>query len=578
MSSQTSYPQAYGGSPTLTSRFLRVRVHGISAPSIAQGCTGNHAPGAFGAAASNALSALRQTNQQWRSAALQRGATQVVGSSRWARRNGQLAQLHALHGHRVRRLVFRAADYFREGRSDSAALLAALDAFLALGWPAADAVAVEWFSGLDADHRSIAKAIARWTPGVRDVFVRDKGASLGRHLWGADPLRVRRLAIEPYGGGGGAEASLAVARVGLGRLTALSVGGRDFSAELLAALQQWQPRLATLTVTHAWLGALRSAAAAAVVLGSVRHLQLEHVVAEDGELPLCAAMFPQLESLVVRHVWAPSASRSALRGASFGAQQWPRLHTLALPAVADRDAQWVARACPRLQRLATHSLDYAGPRLTATGLAALLRVPALRHLAIEQRRADGAPGYDVLDAALVRLLTPSAPMPGAMVRRASTVTLGGSGDEAEAYARVRAARRLPLDAAHPQRVLLGRQPRRAAAAPAAVVCASLSLRTEDEQLGFLKGSRSANKRQALLPPPPHALASSLRSLALTADADILTDAQWLAAWLARHFPGLRECRTNHARSHHRAAAALRSALPDIVFSQQSSRAPQGVNS
>ncbi|KAJ1932901.1 hypothetical protein GGF37_006905, partial [Kickxella alabastrina] len=179
MSSQTSYPQAYGGSPhtyiSLPFELLEAvcaripqcgcESSGISAPSIAQGCTGNHAPGAFGAAASNALSALRQTNQQWRSAALQRGATQVVGSSRWARRNGQLAQLHALHGHRVRRLVFRAADYFREGRSDSAALLAALDAFLALGWPAADAVAVEWFSGLDADHRSIAKAIARWTPG-----------------------------------------------------------------------------------------------------------------------------------------------------------------------------------------------------------------------------------------------------------------------------------------------------------------------------------------------------------------------------------------------------------------------------
>ncbi|KAJ1934302.1 hypothetical protein GGF37_006414, partial [Kickxella alabastrina] len=411
-----------------------------------------------------------------------------------------------------------------------------------------------------------------------------------------------------------AEASLAVARVGLGRLTALSVGGRDFSAELLAALQQWQPRLATLTVTHAWLGALRSAAAAAVVLGSVRHLQLEHVVAEDGELPLCAAMFPQLESLVVRHVWAPSASRSALRGAvslqnpawlqSFGAQQWPRLHTLALPAVADRDAQWVARACPRLQRLATHSLDYAGPRLTATGLAALLRVPALRHLAIEQRRADGAPGYDVLDAALVRLLTPSAPMPGAMVRRASTVTLGGSGDEAEAYGGAPAFGAGSDTEVEPDEPA-GEPPAEHACAPPAaflstllipnvsfsaanldallrllpaVVCASLSLRTEDEQLGFLKGSRSANKRQALLPPPPHALASSLRSLALTADADILTDAQWLAAWLARHFPGLRECRTNHARSHHRAAAALRSALPDIVFSQQSSRAPQGVNS
>ncbi|KAJ1841397.1 hypothetical protein LPJ73_006134, partial [Coemansia sp. RSA 2703] len=393
---------------------------GADGGAAALGCTGRHAPGAF--VGGTALSALRQTSRAWRAAALRHGCAQVVGSGQWARSvPGRLARVRAAYGVHVRRLVFRAGDVFRAGERDGAAILTMLEAFLALDWPSVDSVAVEWFSGAADDHQRIAAAVRRHAGRARDVLVRDKGArlaSVGAMLWDAagDGLRLRRLAIAPYGynerwadlrSDGGAAAAAAVARVP-GRLAALGVGGRDFSAALLVALQHAQPQLSSLHVSHAWLEAL----AAPARLANVRRLQLEHVVA-DGSLPLRADMFPRLQALSVRHVWQPVVRGSA-RGAesmqsavwlnAFCAQQWPLLRVLALPAVGDDEARALAQACPALVRLTTHSLDYAGPLLTAAGLAHLLRMPWLRHLTVEQRRADGTPGYAALDAALVRLL------------------------------------------------------------------------------------------------------------------------------------------------------------------------------
>ncbi|KAJ2882058.1 hypothetical protein FB639_002473, partial [Coemansia asiatica] len=411
-----------------------------AAPAL--GCTGSHAPGAF--CKENPLSQLRQTSRAWRAVALRRGVSQVVGSSRWARRAGRLEQLRASYGAQVQRLVFRAADFFREGRSDAKTILDALEAFLALGWPRIDAVAVEWFSGQQDDHWRIASAVRKYAPRARELFVRDKAAVLAPFasmLWSAADssqaeVALRRLAVTPYGynqrwedlrPAADAAAAASVARMP-GQLSALAVGGSDFSPALMHAIQHAQPRMASLSVSHAWLGALTTHAVV-----NITSLHLEHVMAERSDLPLSANMFPRLCSLTVRHVWQPAERPRTARGAvslqnadwlsGFYAQQWPHLRSLTLPAVADADAAGLLHACPQLTRLTTLSLDYAGPRLTAAGLAHLLRMASLRHLTIEQRRADGTPGYDVLDSALVRLLTPSAAPDAPDALMAATVPL-----------------------------------------------------------------------------------------------------------------------------------------------------------
>ncbi|KAJ2783357.1 hypothetical protein GGI15_002619 [Coemansia interrupta] len=588
---------------------------GADGGAAALGCTGRHAPGAF--VGGTALSALRQTSRAWRAAALRHGCAQVVGSGQWARgAAGRLGRVRAAYGAHVRRLVFRAGDVFRAGERDGAAMLAMLEAFLALDWPRVDSVAIEWFSGAADDHRRIAAAVRRHAGRARDVLVRDKGArlaSVGALLWEAGGgLRLRRLAIAPYGynerwadlrsdgGGDGGGAAAAVARVP-GRLEALGVGGRDFSAALLAALQHAQPQLAALHVSHAWLEAL----AAPARLAGVRRLQLEHVVA-DGSLPLRAAMFPRLQALSVRHVWQPTA-RASVRGAesmqsarwldAFCAQPWPLLRVLALPAVADADAERLPRACPALVRLTTHSLDYAGPPLTAAGLAQLLRMPWLRHLTVEQRRADGSPGYAVLDTALVRLLAADDAEcePLALRRVSSTETAVSSAvpsdDEADAPCRGGGSSDTEVEAeAEPDSFALSRRgsPILHSQLTALVVpCASFSPASLDALLRRLPGlvrlsvslrgefdAGAAFFGGAKLQPPRLA---SLRSIALTADDAVLTDAPWLAAWLARRFPQLRECRTNHSRLHRRLEAGLRAVLPGVDFGRLSSRVLQATS-
>ncbi|KAJ1805593.1 hypothetical protein LPJ56_005335, partial [Coemansia sp. RSA 2599] len=530
-------------------------------------------------------------------------------------------------------------------------ILDALEAFLALGWPRVDAVAVEWFSGAQEDHQRIASAVLQHAPRAREFFVRDKAAALAPFasmLWNADgsprEAALRRLAVTPYGynqhwedlrPAADAAAAASVARMP-GKLSALAIGGIDFSPALMHAIQYAQPRMASLSVTHAWLGALT---ASAVV--NITCLHLEHVMAENGDLPLSAAMFPRLRSLTVRHVWQPAERLRTARGAvslqnddwlsGFYAQRWPHLRSLALPAVADFDAAGLLHACPQLARLTTHSLDYAGPRLTAVGLAHLLRMPSLRYLTIEQRRADGTPGYDVLDSALVRLLTPSAApdalvettVPLRRVSTASTVTMdmdvdidtsmdtgmeadiaavlgsviGGLGSDTEvevdAYGNTAAdfdVTDLHLPIATPgangsssSRIVslvipgvsfssanldaLLRQMPN-------LVRLSVSLRSEKEPASFFKARKTA---AALADCPPRVASSSLKCIALTADEDILTDPLWLASWLTSRFPALRECRTNHSRIHRRLVASLRTELPAVSFARLSSRALQATS-
>ncbi|KAJ2697349.1 hypothetical protein FB645_005943 [Coemansia sp. IMI 203386] len=618
----------------------------LAAPAL--GCTGSHAPGAF--CAENPLSQLRQTSRAWRAVALRRGVSQVVGSGRWARRAGRLDHMRASYGVQVQRLVFRAADFFRDGCSDSGVILDALEAFLALGWPRVDAVAVEWFSGSQDDHRRIASAVRRHAPRARELFVRDKAAALAPFasmLWSADngsqhQVALRRLAVTPYGynqrwedlrPASDAAAAAAVARMP-GQLSALAVGGSDFSPALMHAIQQAHPRMASLAVSHAWLGALT---ASAVV--NITSLHLEHVMAEDSDLPLSATMFPRLRSLTVRHVWQPADRPRTARGAvslqnadwlsGFCAQRWPHLRSLALPAVADADAAGLLHACLQLTRLTTHSLDYAGPRLTAVGLAHLLRMPSLRHLTIEQRRADGTPGYDVLDTALVRLLTPGpAPdqmaVPTVPLRRSSTsstitmdldtetytasalastpapasaaVDFGALGSDTEvevdAYADASATADFAMMDLHVPIEASGHINSGSRLVSLVIpgvsfssanldamlrllpnlVRLSVSLRNEKEPASFFK-----SRKTAALAEYPRAASSSLKCIALTADEDILTDPLWLAAWLTHSFPALRECRTNHSRMHRRLVASLRTQLPAVSFARLSSRALQATS-
>ncbi|KAJ2433048.1 hypothetical protein GGF42_009468, partial [Coemansia sp. RSA 2424] len=288
-----------------------------------------------------------------------------------------------------------------------------LEQALALAWPALAAVAVDWFG---AEHVRIVAAVQRHAPRITDLWLRAKAATVAQ-VAPLLPARLARLAVVPYGFNAPwaalqpseRGAAAAVRRMPGGQLRALAVGGADVTPELLAALAAAQPRLRELAIEHASVEALRGAAP----LPSLAALRLEHVmVGADGELPLSAAALPGLAVLSVRHVWrAADRGGDSARGAvslqnaawlaPLLSQRWAALRVLALPAIADADARALALACPALARLVTHSLDYAGPRLSAAGLAALLAgLPRLAHVAIEQRRADGSPGYDVAGAAL----------------------------------------------------------------------------------------------------------------------------------------------------------------------------------
>ncbi|KAJ2746662.1 hypothetical protein GGI20_001163 [Coemansia sp. BCRC 34301] len=504
----------------------------------ALGCSRDHAPGAFG---SPELSALRQTSRAWRAAALGQGLRVVVASSRWMHNGGdgmRLATIRRWHGHHVRRLVFRSADAYHSGRhrgASSDAVCAELEAALALEWPALACVAVDWFSADAADHVRISAAVQRYAPRIRDFWLRHKEAGVAQTVaqLGGMAARLARLSVTPYGFNqhwaalqpserGGAAAVSAMA----GQLSALAVGGADVTPDLLCALSATQPRLRSLRIEHACIDALRSAA----TLRALTTLRLEHVmVGADGVLALSPAALPSLASLAVRHVWrSADGPADSARGAvslqndrwlePLWAERWESLRELALPAIADADAQALPLSCPSLTRLVTHSLDYAGPCLTAAGLVSLLsRLPRLAHLAIEQRRADGSPGYDILPCSrlLRSLCIPSASF------TAPT-----------------------LDA------LVHQLP--------SLLFLSVTLRSD-------------SLLAADAPPRPHL---ALRRLALRADEDMLADPLWLSAWLAQRFPSLRECCSNHARSHRQTVAELRALTPTVAFTRLSSRALQ----
>ncbi|KAJ2443565.1 hypothetical protein GGF42_006585, partial [Coemansia sp. RSA 2424] len=173
-----------------------------------------------------------------------------------------------------------------------------------------------------------------------------------------------------------------------------------------------------------------------------------------------------------------------------------------------------------------------------------------------QRRADGSPGYDVAGAALCRLL--------------------GCADDADDDARFGDRllrvdrRRLPSVCAAPLPCL------RSLCIPAASFTAPAldALVLQLPGLLFLsvtlRSSPTATQAPSALLRPHH----PLRRLALRADEDMLADPRWLSSWLAERFPALRECCTNHARSHRQTLAELRALAPAVSFTRLSSRALQ----
>ncbi|KAJ2885975.1 hypothetical protein H4R27_001027 [Coemansia aciculifera] len=543
----------------------------------ALGCSRDHAPGAFGG---GELSALRQTSRAWRTAALGQGLRVVVASSRWMHGGdgSRLAAIRRYHGRHVRRLVFRSSDAYHSGRHRAGdGVCAELEAALALAWPSLAAVAVDWFSSDASDHIRIAAAVQRYAPRIRDFYLRDKAAAVARivPLLGPVGARVARLAVTPYGFNqhwaallpSERGAAAAVRRLA-GQLSLLAVGGPDVTGELLEALHATQPRLCTLQLEHASVEALRSAGS----LGALTTLRLEHVlVGADGVLPLSAGVLPRLTTLSVRHVWrAADRAADSARGAvslqndrwlaPVWAHRWHALRVLALPAIDDIDAQALPHACPSLERLVTHSLDYAGPRLSAAGLVCVLsRLPRLTHLAIEQRRADGSPGYDIAGAALCRLL--------------------GCADDDARFGDRMLSRMSPPPSPTPAADCSPPPPPsalrlRALCIPYAAFTAPAldALVHQLPSLSFLSVTlRSDSLFAGDNPPRPHL---SLRRLALRADEDVLADPLWLSAWLAQRFPALRECCTNHARSHRQTVAELRALAPAVSFTRLSSRALQ----
>ncbi|KAJ2355767.1 hypothetical protein IWW50_006043 [Coemansia erecta] len=556
------------------------------------GCTGNHAPGAFGR---GSLAVLRQTSRAWRAAALGAGLAQIVSSNRWMRggAHDRLDAVHSGYARCVRRLVFRSSDYYPDGRRRTRGDLAdELEAVLALAWPSLEAVVVEWFSGSARDHARIAAAVRRWAPRARELYVHDKLVSLGAMgEMAALGSHVRRLAVKPYGYNQRWSALLPHERGGArmlarmpAQLTALAIGGSDFTPELLSALQRTQPCLKFLSVEHAWIDAL----SADVCLPSVTRLSLENVVfARGAVLPLTPRMFPALRALTLRYTWqhAPDGSRGAVSLqderclSGFCAAAWPHLRALALPAVADIDAVFLARACPQLERLATNSLDYAGPALSAAGLVDLLRgLPRLRHLSIEQRRADGSPGYSFADAALCRLIGAAdddTRFGDRLLNRLSTAsTLVGSDTEdadsddsadSDAFARMLHSRLPRALSASLNTLFIPRASLTASTLDALLkqlpnlVKLSVSLRA-DSLVGLAK----------IRPWAHHAL----KWIAVSADEDILADPMWLSAWLVQRFPMLQECCMNDVRSHKQMVAGLRAAAPAVSFTRLNSRALQ----
>ncbi|KAJ2182286.1 hypothetical protein GGF45_000949 [Coemansia sp. RSA 551] len=587
---------------------------GAQTQTFAEGCTSHHAPGAFGG---GALSALRQTSRTWRCAALDAGLAHIVASNRWMRSGSQdrLHALHTSHAHRVRRLVFRSADFYPGGprRSSDGALASELEAVLALEWPRLDAIVVDWFSGNASDHARIVAAVRRWAPRVRELSVRDKSVGLAEMaalVWGSQgpaqglaqgpaqgPVQglidtpcalVRRLAVTPYGynqtwGALRAHERGAAQMVAHmpSQLTALAIGGSDVTPELLSALQHTQPHLARLSIEHAWIDVLSTD----VQLRAVTRLRLENVAfARGAALPLTPRMFPQLRSLTVRHTWQEAADGT--RGATslqdaqwlapFLACTWPHLQALVLPAISDADAVQLAYACPALQRLTTISLDYAGPALSPAGLVAVLRLPRLRHLSIEQRRADGAPGYSFSDATLCRLIgaadddvnfgnrvlrrssCASSPEPSP---RLSPSDLSGSDTEVEdSYFDAPQTISSSLNTLYIPRATL----------TASTLDALLKQLPNLVRLSVsLRGDSFVDFKRR--PPWAH---RALRWIAVSADEDILADPVWLSSWLIQRFPMLRECCTNHVRSQKQMVADLRAAAPAVAFTRLNSRALQ----
>ncbi|KAJ1664516.1 hypothetical protein EV178_004029 [Coemansia sp. RSA 1646] len=620
---------------------------------FALGCSGNHPPGAFG---STELSALRQTSRRWRTAALRQGLAQLVVSNRWMRNSthDRLRDISRRYAPCVRKIVFRSSDFYQGGprRSASGSPADEFDAVLAIGWPCLDSVSVEMFSVRYSDHETVAAAVRRNAPSVRELYIRDKLASftqIAPLFWGPSGsvgdgycASIRRLAIKPYGYNQHWSALMPNERGAAemlcrrpNQLTSLAIGGSDFTPELLCALQNSQQSLKYLSIEHAWIDPFVSAP---VCLPSVTSLHLEHVAVDrsDAVLPLVSQMFPNLCTLSVRHVWQRSrngnnnVAADSARGAVtlqnnrwlevFLANEWPCLRSLTLPAIADMDAERLPAACPSLVQLVTNSLDYSGPRLSALGLVNIIRgLKCLRHLSIEQRKGDGSPGYEIMDAAMCRLIgTDDEDMlfTDRMLRRTSTAsstitpvespTLGPQHRVAAAAAIPGSSPSLELDSdttdvdSDGEGCLPG--PHNAATSNSRhqhpppisrslstlyIPRASFTTSTLDslvQQLPNLVKLSASLRSDSLFGFGQHEQPSlavqksrenrSLKWIGISADEDILTDPQWLSAWLIQRFPKLEECSTNHARSHKRMIAELREAAPAVKFTRMDSRALQ----
>ncbi|KAJ2556412.1 hypothetical protein EV175_002024 [Coemansia sp. RSA 1933] len=554
----------------------------------------------------------------------------------------------------VRKIVFRSSDFYRDGprRSASGNEADELDAVLAMGWPCLDSVSAEMFSVGYSDHETIASAVRRYAPRVKELYIRDKIASLtqiaplfwgpGGPASGGRCASIRRLAIKPYGYNRHWSA-LMPAETGAAemlcrmpnQLTSLAIGGSDFTPELLAALQRSQKYLTYISIEHAWADPFLSAE---ICLSSVVHLHLEHVAVDraGASLPIISRMFPNLRTLSVRHVWQRTGTRTnnnnnvaadSARGAvtlqndqwldAFLENEWPSLRSLALPAVSDMDSERLPAACPNLVRLVTNSLDYSGPRLSARGLVNIIHgLKRLRHLSIEQRKGDGSPGYEIMDAAMCRLMgsdDEDVLFTDRMLRRTSTTSPIVTPTESPTLGPRHGARELsalpgidsdttdvesdsegfPPDHRysatsnsnigrhqHPQAIsrslntlYIPRASFTTSTLDALVqqlpnlVKLSVSLRS-DSLFGF------GQYKQQPLAVQKSRENRSLKWIGISADEDILTDPQWLSAWLTQRFPKLQECSTNHARSHKRMIAELREAAPAVSFTRMNSRALQ----
>ncbi|KAJ1943994.1 hypothetical protein FBU59_002729 [Linderina macrospora] len=481
-------------------------------------------------------------------------------------------------------------------------------------WQNLESVIIEWFSGTADDHRRIAQIVRRYAPNVSEVYVRDKALTVSEMMplvWGAGQqvggrcARIQRLAICPYGydqqwahllpNESGA-ASMIANRPS--QFTSLAVGGADFTPELVTALQT-QRRLRKLTIEHAWIESLSIAAAQGVCLPSITSLHLEHIIVSrhDTALPVSPRMFPNLQRLSVRHVWqhvdarTPGGSRGAISLQNEHWLQtvwngyWPELQELSLPAISDLDATKLPESCPNLTRLTTNSLDYAGPRLSAHGLVSVLR--GLRHLhflSIEQRSSQGAPGYEIHDSALCRLIgstdvlssrrwsaaTVRAGLIGPIPSPALSAVSTGSDTDVELDDFEMLPPQSNCLSASLNTLILPRASFTASTLDTLVrqlpglVRLSASLRSE-AFFGFAKPKQSLASAQ-----------NNVKWIGLSADEDVLTDAMELSAWIEQRFPSLQECSTNYARSHRTVINSLKTALPNVAFTRLNSSALQAI--